>query len=84
MRSLLVNLRRIAAGADRQQSRYADLLRAGPWFDAGRPTTTAHALWASAFGLYSARHLGFAADDDADPVPATATWWDDAARRGAR
>ena len=29
MRSLLVNLRRIAAGADRQQSRYADLVALG-------------------------------------------------------
>ena len=75
MRSLLVNLRRIAAGADRQHSRYADLVRLAGWFDAATDDD-AHALWASAFGLYSARHLGFAADDDADPVPATASWWE--------
>src|SRR5680860_81688 len=32
MRSLLTNLRRIAAGADRQQSRYGDLVRLARWF----------------------------------------------------
>ncbi|MGH3444563.1 MAG: TIGR02677 family protein, partial [Nocardioidaceae bacterium] len=74
MRSLLVNLRRIAGGADRQQSRYADLVALARWFDAA-DDELAHRLWAAAFGLYSARHLGFAADDDADPVPPTASWW---------
>jgi len=75
MRALLVNLRRIAAGADRQQSRYADLVRLARWFDAATDER-AHELWAAAFGLYSARHLSFPADDDADPVPATASWWE--------
>ena len=74
MRSLLVNLRRLAAGSDRQQSRYADLLALAGWFD-GASDEVAHELWAASFGLYSARHLAFAADDDADPVPATASWW---------
>jgi len=74
MRALLVNLRRIAASSDREQSRYADLLRLARWFDAARDET-AHALWAAAFGLYSCRHLSFAADDDADPLPPTASWW---------
>lgn len=74
MRSLLVNLRRIAAGADRQQSRYADLVALARWFD-GCADDDAHALWAAAFGLYSARHLAFSADDDSDPLPPTASWW---------
>ena len=74
MRSLLVNLRRIAAGADRQQSRYADFVALARWFDTSGDDR-AHELWAATFGLYSARHLSFAADDDADPVPATASWW---------
>lgn len=74
MRSLLVNLRRIAAGADRQQSRYTDLVELAGWFDESSDER-AHALWASVFGLYSARHLAYSADDDADPVPATASWW---------
>ncbi|MFC5999041.1 TIGR02677 family protein [Quadrisphaera sp. GCM10027208] len=74
MRALLVNLRRIAASSDRERSRYADLLRLAGWFDEA-DDATAHALWAAAFGLYSCRHLAFPADDDADPVPATASWW---------
>ncbi|MFR9806678.1 TIGR02677 family protein [Pseudonocardia sp. RS010] len=73
MRALLVNLRRIAKG-NREQSRYTDLLTLASWF-AEAEDDTAHALWASAFGLYSCRHLAFAADDDDDPVPATASWW---------
>lgn len=74
MRSLLMNLRRIAAGADRQQSRYGDLVRLAGWFDSA-DDARAHDLWASAFGLYSARHLSFAADPDGDPVAATQSWW---------
>lgn len=74
MRSLLTNLRRIAAGADRQQSRYGDLVRLAGWFDTA-PDDRAHALWAATFGLYSARHLSFPADPDGDPVPATQSWW---------
>lgn len=74
MRSLLTNLRRIAAGADRQQSRYGDLVRLAGWFD-NSDDDRAHELWAAVFGLYSARHLSFAADPDGDPVPATQSWW---------
>jgi uncharacterized protein (TIGR02677 family) len=74
MRSLLTNLRRIAAGADRQQSRYGDLIRLAGWFDTS-DDEGAHELWAAAFGLYSARHLSFPADPDGDPVPATQSWW---------
>jgi len=74
MRSLLVNLRRLAGNADREQSRYGDLLNLARWF-AGSDDRTAHELWAAAYGLYSARHLSYRADDDADPVPATASWW---------
>jgi uncharacterized protein (TIGR02677 family) len=74
MRSLLVNLRRLAGRADREQSRYGDLLNLARWFDES-DDRGAHELWAAAYGLYSARHLSFAADDDSDPVPATASWW---------
>lgn len=74
MRSLLTNLRRIASGADRQQSRYGDLTRLATWFDSS-DDDTAHHLWAAAFGLYSSRHLSFAMDADDDPVPATQSWW---------
>ncbi len=74
MRALLVNLRRIATSSNREQSRHGDLLTLARWF-AAADDDTAHALWCSAFGLYSCRHLGFPADDDADPVPPTASWW---------
>ena len=74
MRALLVNLRRIAGRVDREQSRYTDLLNLAHWFD-GSDDDDAHALWAAAFGLYPARHLGYPADDDSDPVPATESWW---------
>ena len=46
---------------------------------AGSTTATTdrpHALWAAAFGLYSVPPPRLRrADDDADPVPATARWW---------
>ena len=74
MRALLVNLRRISTSSEREASRYADLLRLAGWFDASEPQG-AHALWAAAFGLYSARHLSFLADVDGDPPAATSSWW---------
>lgn len=74
MRALLVNLRRIAASGEREASRYRDLVRLAQWFETA-DDDTAHALWAAAFGLYSCRHIGFAAGDGADPVPPTTSWW---------
>jgi uncharacterized protein (TIGR02677 family) len=74
MRALLVNLRRITSAAERQQSRYGDLLKLAGWFDRAGDDT-AHALWAAAFGLYSCRHLGAVAETDDEPVPATTSWW---------
>ena len=74
MRSLLTNLRRIATSTDREHGRYADLVRLAGWFDRA-DDETAHALWAGAFGMYAARHLGFVADDPERPVPPTASWW---------
>ena len=74
MRALLVNLRRLSASTDREVSRYADLVRLAQWFDATDPDQAA-ALWAAAFGLYPARHLGFPAQTDGDPLPATSSWW---------
>ncbi len=74
MRALLVNLRRIASAAEREQSRYGDLLKLARWFDEA-DDDTAHALWAAAFGLYSCRHLGVVAQLDDEPVPPTTSWW---------
>ena len=75
MRSLLVNLRRIAMSSEREHGRYADLVRLAAWFDSASDDQ-AHALWAGAFGLYSCRHLGFLADDEERPVAPTTSWWD--------
>ena len=77
MRSLLTNLRRISAGADRQQSRYSDLVLLARWFGEA-DDLTAHRIWEAEFGLYPARHLGFRADPEGDPVPATRSWWNSA------
>lgn len=74
MRSLMSNLRRISAGADREQSRYTDLTRLARWF-ADSSDEEAHALWAATFGLYSARHLGYAVEPEGDPLPGTTSWW---------
>jgi uncharacterized protein (TIGR02677 family) len=74
MRSLLANLRRIATSAEREHGRYADLVRLARWFDTSSDDD-AHALWATAFGLYSCRHLSFVADDPERPVPPTTSWW---------
>ena len=74
MRALLVNLRRIASSADREQSRRGDLLKVARWFDRA-DDDTAHALWAAAFGLYSCRHLGMAAETDDEPVSPATSWW---------
>jgi uncharacterized protein (TIGR02677 family) len=72
MRGLIVNLRRIAAAGTSDVSRTGDLLRLAGWFHRA-DDATAHALWCAAFGLYPARHLGFAVPDD--DTPATASWW---------
>lgn len=74
MRSLLTNLRRIAASAEREHGRYADLVRLAAWFDTA-DDDTAHALWAGAFGLYSCRHLGFRSEEEERSVPPTTSWW---------
>lgn len=74
MRALFVNLRRLATSTDREVSRYADLLRLARWFEDSDDETAA-ALWASAFGLYPCRHLGFPADVEGQPAPTTSSWW---------
>jgi uncharacterized protein (TIGR02677 family) len=74
MRALFVNLRRLATSSEREVSRYADLLRLARWFDESDAEQAA-ALWTSAFGLYPCRHLGFQAENDGDPLPATSSWW---------
>lgn len=73
MRSLLVNLRRIVTSSEREHGRHAELLRLARWFDEA-DDARAHALWASAFGLYSSRHLGFEVSESDESVPPTTSW----------
>jgi uncharacterized protein (TIGR02677 family) len=74
LQALLVNAKRMIRSATGQASRRGDLLKLARWFD-GCDDPTAHDLFAAAFGLYGARHLGVAPKDD-DELPATASWWD--------
>jgi uncharacterized protein (TIGR02677 family) len=73
MRALLLNLRRIVTSSEREHGRYAELLRLARWFDEA-DDRTAHAIWASAFGLYSSRHIGFAVSESEVPAPPTTSW----------
>jgi len=83
MRSLLVNLRRIAASSEREQKQGIPIWCVLPAGSTPQDDDTAHALWAAAFGLYPSRHLGFVADDDDNPVPPTTSWWQAPAAEGA-
>ncbi|HEX3816015.1 MAG TPA: DUF2397 domain-containing protein [Mycobacteriales bacterium] len=62
---LLAAVKRVTAGGSPRPARRSALLKLAGWFDAATPAQ-AHALYASAFGLYSARHLGAAPELDAD------------------
>ncbi|MHB1614676.1 MAG: TIGR02677 family protein [Actinomycetes bacterium] len=73
IRALVATINRLALPSGGQESRYADLLHLAGWF-ADSDDASAHALWATAFGLYPARHLGFAADP-ASAIPPTASFW---------
>jgi uncharacterized protein (TIGR02677 family) len=73
--TLLVSLKRINAAATNEASLRRNFLKLASWFDSSSPDMC-HAIATSAFGLYSARHLGVPLDDEiADAVPATASWW---------
>ncbi|MUL41029.1 DUF2397 family protein [Streptomonospora sp. PA3] len=69
--ALFANVKRVTGAGGVDPGRRRDLLRLAGWFDAAAPEA-AHDLYAAAFGLFSARHLGIAADDDS-PDPAH-TW----------
>ncbi|WP_234996002.1 DUF2397 domain-containing protein [Streptoalloteichus hindustanus] len=63
--SLLASVKRATAGGGLLPGRRAELLRLAGWFD-GAGADRAHALYAAAFGLHSARHLLPAPDHDGD------------------
>jgi uncharacterized protein (TIGR02677 family) len=73
--ALLANVKRMNAASSRETSLRRHLLRLAGWFDAATPDE-AHVLYTSAFGIYSARHVGVALDAEvADALPATTSWW---------
>ncbi|MEV4253430.1 DUF2397 domain-containing protein [Spirillospora sp. NPDC049652] len=74
LQALLANAKRMIRSSTGGMSRHGDLLRLARWFDQA-DDQTAHDLFVAAFGLYSARHLGFVNAPDGD-VPATTSWWD--------
>lgn len=73
LQSLLANAKRMIRSSGHGVSRRRELLRLAGWLDAADADTAAD-LFAAAFGLYSARHLGIAGDPEA-VVPATESWW---------
>ena len=77
VRTLTQNLTRLSRSGLGGSSRRADYLRLAAWFDeASGDHTDLPQLAAAAFGLFPCRHLGTVPGDDADPIPATTSWWD--------
>jgi uncharacterized protein (TIGR02677 family) len=73
LQALLVNAKRMIRSATGEVSRRGDLLKLARWFDE-TDDATAHDMFAAAFGLFGARHLGVAAEED--DLPATTSWWE--------
>ncbi len=65
------------AGRSDRSTDFRELAR---WFAEAPDDDARHRLWRSAFGLYSARHLTIdqeaLAEQEAEPVPASASWYD--------
>ena len=74
LQALLVNAKRMIRAATGEVSRRGDLIKLARWFE-GCDDATAHDVFAAAFGLYGARHLGVS-PKDGDELPATTSWWD--------
>lgn len=73
--SLTRTLMRLNERRTRPVDRAADFRTLAGWFAAAPDDRAAHALWRSAFGLYSARHFDLA-EDDPELVPSSTSWWD--------
>jgi uncharacterized protein (TIGR02677 family) len=69
------SLERLVEARARSVDRAASFRTLARWFAACETDDDAHALWASAFGLYPARHFALA-EDDPERVRADASWWD--------
>jgi uncharacterized protein (TIGR02677 family) len=69
------SLERLVEQRARSIDRAASFRTLARWFAACASDDEAHALWASAFGLYPARHFALA-EDDPERVRPDASWWD--------
>lgn len=69
---LLAVVERVNDKRYRRVSRSADLLQLARWFESG-DDEAAHRLFATAFGLVSARHMSLARDDE--EAVSGASWW---------
>lgn len=69
------SLERLVERASRSVDRAADFRTLARWFAACPTDDDAHALWATAFGLYPARHFTLE-EDDPERVRPDASWWD--------
>lgn len=65
--ALLTNVKRATGTGGVDPGRRRDLLTLAAWFDTASPED-AHDLYAAAFGLFSARHLALAGEDET-PLP---------------
>ncbi|MBK5222215.1 MAG: TIGR02677 family protein [Acidimicrobiia bacterium] len=75
VRTLTLNLTRLSRVGAGAASRRADLVRLAQHFATSSPSD-APRLAVAAFGLHASNHFGVPADDSADPVSSSTSWWD--------
>lgn len=75
IRTLTLNLTRLSRVGIGASSRRADFLRLANVLHTADPDVVP-TLAAAAFGLYAANHFGVLAEDTADPVATSTSWWD--------
>jgi uncharacterized protein (TIGR02677 family) len=73
---IVATVRRIHDQRFRRHNRASDLLTLAAWFAKTTDREEAVNLWRSAFGMYSARHLGAPHPEESDvDVRAQTSWW---------
>lgn len=75
IRTLTLNLTRLSRVGIGASSRRADFLRLAHIVHVADPDLVP-TLVAAAFGLHAANHFGVLAEDTADPVATSTSWWD--------
>jgi uncharacterized protein (TIGR02677 family) len=72
---LITNAKRLLDSSGTGFSRRADFLRLARWFSAA-DDTSAHRLYAAAFGAYPSRHLLFGPEEPDPRAGPMTSWWD--------